>query len=46
VLNYLYASLHGVKTPGALGPFTFGEIAWMLLNQTVVYVTLEQKDRS
>jgi hypothetical protein len=45
VLNYLYAQLHGEKTPGAEGPFTFGEIAWMLLNQTVVYVTLERTNR-
>jgi hypothetical protein len=42
VLNYLYANLSGEQLPGAAGPFTFGEIAWMLLNQTVVYLTLER----
>lgn len=42
VLNYVYAELQGKKTGHAVGPFTFGEIAWMLLNQTLVYVTLEQ----
>jgi hypothetical protein len=42
ILNYLYAELKGKKTGHASGPFTFGEIAWMLLNQTLVYVTLEE----
>jgi hypothetical protein len=42
VLNYLYAELKGKKTGHAAGPFTFGEIAWMLLTQTLVYVTLEE----
>lgn len=42
ILNYVYADLKGKKTGHATGPFTFGEIAWMLLNQTLVYVTLER----
>jgi hypothetical protein len=42
VLNYAYASLEGRKTGRATGPFTFGEIAWMLLNQTAVYLTFER----
>jgi hypothetical protein len=41
VLNYLYADLEGHRIADARGPFTFGEIAWMLLNQTVVSVTIE-----
>ncbi|QDK45194.1 hypothetical protein DOM22_08505 [Bdellovibrio sp. ZAP7] len=43
VLNYLYANLEGKKTANILGPMTFGEIAYMLLNQTMVYVTFEDK---
>jgi hypothetical protein len=42
ILNYVYAELKGKKTGHATGPFTFGEIAWMLLNQTAVYVTFER----
>lgn len=43
ILNYLYAGLEGKKTGEIKGPITFGEIAYMLLNQTLVYVTLEKK---
>lgn len=43
ILNYLYAGLEGKKTADIKGPMTFGEIAYMLLNQTMVYVTLEKK---
>lgn len=38
ILNYLYAELEGKRTGDAMGPMTFGEVAWMLLNQTMVYV--------
>ncbi len=38
ILNYLYAELQGKKTSGFSGPITFGEIAYMLLNQTLVYL--------
>lgn len=41
ILNYLYAGLEGVKTGEATGPITFGEIAYQLLNQTMVYMTIE-----
>jgi hypothetical protein len=41
ILNYLYANLEGKKTGHIVGPITFGEIAYMLLNQTLVYLTLE-----
>jgi len=36
VLNYLYGRLEGAQA-GLPGPFTFGEIAYRLLNQTMVY---------
>jgi hypothetical protein len=38
ILNYLYSNLEGRTTGSMVGPMTFGEIAWMLLNQTMVYV--------
>jgi hypothetical protein len=38
ILNYLYSKLEGRTTGSMVGPITFGEIAWMLLNQTMVYV--------
>lgn len=43
ILNYLYGNLEGKKTGSIVGPVTFGEIAYMLLNQTLVYLTLEKK---
>lgn len=36
ILNYLYGDLEGKATGGFTGPVTFGEIAYMLLNQTLV----------
>lgn len=41
VLNYLYAGLEGRKVGCFTGPITFGEIAYQLLNQTLVYLTIE-----
>lgn len=41
VLNYLYSELEGKTTRGMTGPMTFGEIAYQLLNQTLVYLTIE-----
>ncbi len=41
VLNYLYSDLEGKKTAEITGPMTFGEIAYQLLNQTLVYLTIE-----
>jgi len=38
ILNYLYAELEGKRTEPFNGPITFGEIAFQLLNQTLVYV--------
>lgn len=43
ILNYLYANLEGKKTGHIVGPMTFGEIAYMLLNQTMVYLIIENK---
>jgi hypothetical protein len=40
VLNYLHSSLEGRRTGEIVGPMTFGEIAYQLLNQTLVYVTV------
>ncbi len=41
VLNYLYSELEGKQTAEFRGPMTFGEIAYQLLNQTLVYLTVE-----
>jgi hypothetical protein len=40
ILNYLYADLAGDKALSINGPATFGEIAYVLLNQTLVYLEL------
>jgi hypothetical protein len=40
VLNYLHSSLEGRTTGDIVGPMTFGEIAYQLLNQTMVYLTV------
>ena len=43
ILNYRHAHLEG-KTLGVLtGPFTFGEIAYQLVNQTLVYAVVEKR---
>jgi hypothetical protein len=44
ILNYLYANLEGKKTGDIVGPMTFGEVAYILLNQTMVYITIEDKN--
>ncbi|MGE5232447.1 MAG: DUF6976 family protein [Deltaproteobacteria bacterium] len=36
ILNFLYGKLEGTHV-GLAGPFTFGEIAFQLVNQTMVY---------
>ncbi len=41
ILNFLYAELENKKTAQLTGPFTFGEIAYQLLNQTMVYLSIE-----
>ena len=42
ILNYLYSELEGKKTGAVTGPITFGEIAYQLLNQTMVYLTIDE----
>lgn len=43
ILNYLYGKLEGKSTPPFAGPVTFGEIAYQLLNQTLVYAVIADK---
>lgn len=43
ILNYLYGRLDGKATPPFTGPVTFGEIAYQLLNQTLVYAEITSK---
>ncbi len=43
ILNYLYGELEGKATPPFAGPVTFGEIAYQLLNQTLVYAEIIDK---
>jgi hypothetical protein len=42
ILNYLYCDLEGKQLSDLTGPITFGEVAYQLLNQTAVYLTLEE----
>jgi len=42
ILNYLYSELEGKKTGEITGPMTFGEIAYQLMNQTMVYLTVSE----
>ena len=42
ILNYLYSGLEGRKNGPFIGPVTFGEIAYQLLNQTVVYLEIHE----
>lgn len=42
ILNYLYDGLEGQRTGAFTGPMTFGEIAYLLLNQTLVYLAIER----
>lgn len=41
ILNFLYSELEGKKTGHITGPTTFGEVAYQLLNQTLVYMSLD-----
>lgn len=43
ILNFLYSELEGKKTGNLTGPITFGEVAYQLLNQTLVYMTLDNQ---
>ena len=44
ILNYLYGELQGRKTGDLDGPMTFGEVAYQLLNQTLVYLNVQTHD--
>lgn len=44
ILNYLYGELQGRKTGDLNGPITFGEVAYQLLNQTLVYLNVQTQD--
>ncbi|HOG20579.1 MAG TPA: hypothetical protein PKW37_09085, partial [Salinivirgaceae bacterium] len=43
LMNYFTFRLEGKKLKGVSGPVTFGEIAYHLLNQTFVYLVVEDK---
>ena len=40
VLNFVYGELEGKQMQHFYGPITFGEIAYQLVNQTLVYVVI------
>jgi hypothetical protein len=40
ILNYLYSGMSEQQAAGIAGPMTFGEVAYQLLNQTMVYLTI------
>lgn len=40
ILNFLYGELEGKDIEVFFGPITFGEVAYQLVNQTLVYVTV------
>lgn len=42
ILNFLYSELEGKKTAEITGPITFGEVAYQLLNQTMVYLNIQK----
>lgn len=45
ILNFVYGGLEGGQPLGVSGHVTFGEIAYVLLNQTLVYLELEEVGR-
>jgi len=44
ILNYVYGELEGRQTGHLTGPMTFGEIAYQLVNQTLVYLDVRDMD--
>ena len=42
VLNFLYAKLEGKQAGNMVSPMTFGEVAYVLLNQTMVYAKIKK----
>lgn len=43
ILNYLYSELEGKRTGPITGPMTFGEVAYQLLNQTMVVLSIDSE---
>jgi hypothetical protein len=43
ILNYLYGELEGKSIKGFTGPITFGEIGYVILNQTLTYLVIEEE---
>lgn len=41
ILNYVHSQLAGKRTGALVGPATFGEVAYQLLNQTLVYLRID-----
>ncbi|MDR2163169.1 MAG: hypothetical protein LBO70_04415 [Clostridiales Family XIII bacterium] len=41
ILNFLYGRMQGKDIGGLYGPVTYGEVAWKVINQTLVYVIVE-----
>ena len=41
ILNFLYGEFEGKSFDALEGPITFGEVAYQLVNQTLVYVTVD-----
>ncbi|WP_158964643.1 DUF6976 family protein [Chachezhania sediminis] len=46
ILNYLYGKLEGHTTGSFTGPATFGEIAYILMNQTMVRLSVRAEQAS
>jgi len=46
ILNYLYGELEGKRTGDFTGPATFGEVAYILLNQTMVRMNVKSAEAS
>lgn len=44
ILNYIHSQLEGKKIADLTGPITFGEVAYQLMNQTAVFLTVESDD--
>jgi hypothetical protein len=43
ILNFLYGELEDKQIGKFAGPITFGEIAYQLVNQTLVYITVSNQ---
>jgi hypothetical protein len=41
ILNFMHGELENKRIDGLYGPFTYGEVAWGVFNQTLVYVCVE-----